>query len=100
MEKKKVFSEDIVFYPLLKRIGIYSDISDSYTLRKRLLVSIIPLSLVTLLTSLLVVAINSLAPENDEVSVGSLLLGLPVIAWIVFFVFVYGKKWIDASNKM
>lgn len=98
--KKKVFSEDIVFYPLLKRIGIYSYISDSYTLRKRLLVSIIPLSLVTLLTSLLVVAISSLAPENDEVSVGSLLLGLPVIAWIVFFVFVYGKKWIDASNKM
>lgn len=98
--KKEVFSEDIVFYPLLKRMGIYSDISDSYTLRKKLLVSIIPLSLVTLLTSLLVVAISSLAPENDEVSVGSLLLGLPVIAWIVFFVFVYGKKWIDASNKM
>lgn len=98
--RQEVYSEDIVFYPLLKKIGIYSNISDSYTLRKKLLVSVIPLSLATILISLLVVSISSLAPEDDEVSIGSCFLGLPVIAWIVFFVSMYGKKWIDDARKM
>ena len=98
--RQEVHSEDIVFYPLLKKIRIYSNISDSYTLRKKLLVSVIPLSLATILTSLLVVSISSLAPEEDEVSIGSFFLGLPVIAWIMFFVSMYGKKWIDDARKM
>lgn len=98
--KQEVYSEDIVFYPLLKKIGIYSDVSDSYTLRKKLLLSVIPLSLVTILTSLLVVSINSLSPEDDEVSIGSLLLGLPLIAWGVFFVYVYGRKWLNNAHKI
>lgn len=98
--KQEVYSEDIVLYPLLKKIGIYSDISDSYALRKKLLLSVIPLSLVTILTSLLVVSISSLAPEDNEVSIGSLLLGLPVIAWEVFFVYVYGRKWLNNAHKI
>lgn len=98
--RQEVHSEDIVFYPLLKKIGIYSNISDSYTLRKKLLVSVIPLSLATILTSLLVVSISSLAPEEDEVSIGSILLGLPVLAWGVFFVYVYGRKWLNNAQKI
>jgi len=99
--KQEVYSEDIVLYPLLKKIGIYSDISDSYTLRKKLLLSVIPLSLVTILTSLLVVSISSLAPEDyGEVSIGSFILSLPVIAWIVFFVYVYGRKWLNNAHKI
>ncbi len=98
--KQEVYSEDIVLYPLLKKIGIYSDISDSYTLRKKLLLSVIPLSLVTIFTSLLVVSISSLAPEDNEVSMGSILLGLPVIIWGVFFVYVYGKKWLNNAHKL
>lgn len=95
-----MYSEEIVFYPLLKKIGIYSDISDSYTLRKKLLLSVIPLSLVTIFTSLLVVSISSLAPEDNEVSMGSILLGLPVIVWGVFFVYVYGRKWLNNAHKI
>lgn len=98
--KQEVYSEDIVFYPLLKKIGIYPDISDSYTLRKKLLLSVIPLSLVTIFTSLLVVSISSLAPEDNEVSMGSILLGLPVIIWGVFFVYVYGRKWLNNAHKL
>lgn len=99
--KKEVQSEDIVLHPLLKKIGIYSDISDHYLLRKTLLFTIVPLLLVTILISLLVISIDSISPEDyGEVSIGSFILSLPVIAWIVFFVYVYGKKWLDNVPKL
>lgn len=100
-KREKVQSEDILLYPLLKKIGIYSNISDYYLLRKLLLFSVVPLLLVTVLISLLVVSIDSISPEDyGEVSIGSFILSLPVIAWIVFFVYVYGKKWLDNTPKL
>ncbi|CAK7079839.1 MAG: hypothetical protein PARBA_03367 [Parabacteroides sp.] len=100
-KKEKVQSEDILLYPLLKKIGIYSNISDCYLLRKSLLFSVVPLLLVTVSMSLLVVSIDSISPEDyGEVSIGSFILSLPVIAWIVFFVYVYGKKWLDNTPKL
>lgn len=99
--KKEVQSEDIVLYPLLKKIGVYSDISDHYLLRKALLSNVVPLLLATILISLLVVSIDSISPEDyGEVSIGSFILSLPVVAWIVFFVYVYGKKWLDNTPKL
>lgn len=99
--KKDVQSEDIVLYPLLKEIGIYSNISDHYLLRKALLMTVVPLLLVTILISLLVVSIDSISPEdNGEVSIGSFILSIPVIAWIVFFVYVYGKMWLNNTPKL
>ena len=99
--KKEVQSEDIVLYPLLKKIGIYSNISDHYLLRKALLMTVVPLLLVTISISLLVVSIDSISPKDSgEVSIGSFILSLPVVAWIVFFVYVYGKKWLDNTPKL
>lgn len=99
--KKEVQSEDMVLYPLLKKIGIYSNISDHYLLRKALLFTIVPLLLVTISISLLVVSIDSISPKDyGEVSIGSFILSLPVIAWIVFFVYIYGKKWLDNAPKL
>ena len=99
--KKEVQSEDILLYPLLKKIGVYSDISNLYLLRKALLSTTVPLLLTTIIISLLVVSIDSISPEdNGEVSIGSFILSLPVIAWIVFFVYVYGKKWLDNTPKL
>ena len=99
--KKEVQGEDILLYPLLKKIGVYSDISELYLLRKALLSTTAPLLLTTIIISLLVVSIDSISPEdNGEVSIGSFILSLPVIAWIVFFVYVYGKKWLDNTPKL
>ena len=99
--KKEVQSEEIVLYPLLKKIGIYSNISDHYLLRKALLMTVVPLLLVTISISLLVVSIDSISPKDSgEVSIGSFILSLPVVAWIVFFVYVYGKKWLDNTPKL
>lgn len=99
--KKEVQSEDIVLYPLLKKIGIYSNISDHYLLRKALLMTVVPLLLVTILICLLVVSIDSISPKDSgEVSIGSFILSLPVVTWIVFFVYIYGKKWLDNTPKL
>lgn len=99
--KRDVLSEDVVLYPLLKKIGIYSDISDHYLLRKALLATTVPLLLSTIIISLLVVSIDSISPKDDgEVSIGSFILSLPVIAWIVFFAYVYGKKWLDNTSQL
>lgn len=99
--KKEVQSEDILLYPLLKKIGVYSDIPDLYLLRKALLSTVVPLLLATIILSLLVVSINSISPEDyGEVSIGSFILSLPVMAWIIFFVYVYGKKWLDNTSKL
>ena len=99
--KKEVQSEDIILYPLLKKIGIYSNVSDHYLLRKALLMNVVPLLLVTILISLLVVSIGSISPKDTgEVSIGSFILSLPVTAWIIFFVYIYGKKWLDNTPKL
>jgi hypothetical protein len=99
--KEEVQSEDILLYPLLKKIGVYSDISDLYLLRKTLLFTTVPLLLATIIISLLVVSIDSISPEDyGEVSIGSFILSLPVIAWILFFVYIYGKKWLDNAPKI
>lgn len=99
--KKEVQSEDIVLYPVLKKIGIYSNISDHYLLRKALLMTVVPLLLVTILICLLVVSIDSISPKDSgEVSIGSFILSLPVVTWIVFFVYIYGKKWLDNTPKL
>ena len=90
-----------MLYPLLKKIGVYSDISDLYLLRKTLLFTTVPLLLATIIISLLVVSIDSISPEDyGEVSIGSFILSLPVIAWILFFVYIYGKKWLDNAPKI
>lgn len=99
--KEKVQSEDILLYPLLKKVSIYSDISDLYLLRKALLFTTVPLLLATIIISLLVVSISSISPEDyGKVSIGSFILSLPVMAWIVFFVYVYGKKWLNNTPKL
>lgn len=98
--KKELQSEDILLYPLLKKIGVYSDISDLYLLRKALLFTTVPLLLATIIISLLVVSIDSISPEDyGDVSIGSFILSLPVMAWIVFFVVAYGKKWLNNAHK-
>lgn len=63
--------------------------------------TVVPLLLVTISISLLVVSIDSISPKDSgEVSIGSFILSLPVVAWIVFFVYVYGKKWLDNTPKL
>lgn len=63
--------------------------------------NVVPLLLVTILISLLVVSIGSISPKDTgEVSIGSFILSLPVTAWIIFFVYIYGKKWLDNTPKL
>lgn len=100
---KQVASEDFFLYPLFRKIGLFSNLTESYLIRKALLSSVIPLLLSTVLLSILVVLLYDISPERyentDDITLGSLLLGIPVIAWIVFFVYALGQKWIDNSKK-
>lgn len=56
---------------------------------------------VTLLTPLLVLLMGE--PNYDEgetkQAVGELFLCIPLILWIVFFIYAYGRKWINDVKR-
>lgn len=95
--KKEVQGEDVFLYPLLRKIGLFKDVANKYIVRKILLKTVIPLLFVTALTPLLVLMMGD--PDYDEGetmrTVGELFLCIPVILWIVFFIYAYGRKWIN-----
>ena len=99
--KKGVQGEDVFLYPLLKKIRLLKNETNKYIVRKILLKTVIPLLVVTLLTPLLVLLMGE--PNYDEgetkQAVGELFLCIPLILWIVFFIYAYGRKWINDVKR-
>ena len=99
--RKKASSEDLFLYTLLKKIGIFTNMKDTFLLRKALLRSVIPLLIITLLIPIFVLSMGDNCDDEYHIYhvLGEFLLCIPIIAWIIFFTYNYGKKWLESQNN-
>lgn len=100
--KARVSDEDYLFLPLLQKIGLYKSYSNEYELRKSLMKTFVPVYAGTIVISAIVVILNDiLCPGGyhseypDDISVGSFILFIPIIVWIIFFIYSYGSQWVN-----
>lgn len=109
--KTLVRDEDYLFLPILRRIGLYKFHTTNYELRKALLKSFVPVYAGTIVISLIVVILNDLiAPYETrgydgywiyhEITLGSWLLAIPIMGWVVFFAYCYGFQWVNKAKQM
>jgi len=103
--KKEFNGENLFLLPLWNKIGLYKDETDLYKLRKKLLGNIAPLLGGTIFLSIIVSALGRLGERDEyghysecEITFGTYILVIPIIAWIIFFFKEYGKIWINNSN--
>jgi len=94
--KKNINGEDLLLLPLWKKIGLYRKETDLYKLRKDLIRNVAPLIIGTIFLSIIA---SSLYSNELELTFGSVILIIPIIAWIIFFIKEYGKEWIKSSNN-
>lgn len=99
--RKKASNEDFFLYALLKKIGIFTNIKDTFLLRKALLRSVIPLLIITLLIPIFVLSMGDTYDDEYHIChvLGEFLLCIPIIVWIIFFTYNYGKKWLESQNN-
>lgn len=90
-KRNNIKGEDILLLPFLKKLGIYNKISDEYVLKKKLLQSILPILLISIVSPI----VNTIILEFSAIWV----LSFPIIAWIVFFIYTYSLDWLDSSNN-
>lgn len=92
---------DYLLLPLLQKIGLFKSYSNDYDLRKALLKTFVPVYAGTIIISTIVVILNTiLSPSyNHEISIGSVILFIPIMAWIIFFVYSYGSQWVNKVKR-
>lgn len=103
--KQSSTGEDYFMLPLLQRIGLYKVCESQYEIRKSLLITFVPLYVGTLFISSIVALLNQLicpggngSGYDDDITIGSIILFIPVIAWVIFFGYSYGKQWLNSSK--
>ena len=103
--KKEFNGENLFLLPLWNKIGLYKDETNLYKLRKKLLWIIAPLLVGTIFISIIVSALGRLGERDEygyydvyQITFGTYILVIPIIAWIIFFFKEYGKIWINNSN--
>lgn len=94
--------EDYLLLPLLQKIGLFKSNTDDYELRKSLMKSFVPVYAGTIAISVIVVILNDIlcpggyySKYSDDISVGSFILFIPIVAWITFFIYSYGSQWVN-----
>ncbi|MCM1294809.1 MAG: hypothetical protein NC311_04605 [Muribaculaceae bacterium] len=103
--------EDYLLLPLLQKIGLFNSFPNKYELRKALLKTFVPVYAGTIVISTIVVILNDiLAPYDDrgydgywihhEITLGSWLLAIPIMTWVVFFIYSYGSQWINKVKQL
>lgn len=105
--KAPASTEDYLLLPLLQKIGLFKSYTNDYELRKNLLKTFVPVYVGTITISIIVVILNDiLCPGGyhsqypDDISIGSFILFIPIIAWIMFFVYSYGSQWVDKVKHL
>lgn len=100
--KAPATSEDCLLLPLLQKIGLFKSYTNDYELRKTVLKTFVPVYIGTFAISAIVVILNDiLCPGGyhseypDDISIGSFILFIPIVAWITFFVYSYGFQWVN-----
>jgi hypothetical protein len=104
--KKEFSGENLLLLPLWKKIGLYRKETDLFKLRKKLIWNVAPLIVGTIFLSIVVAGLGHLGERDDngyysesDITFGSVILIIPIIAWIIFFIKEYGKEWIKSSNN-
>lgn len=94
--------EDYLLLPLLQKIGLFKSNTNDYELRKSLMKSFVPVYAGTIAISVIVVILNDIlcpggyySEYSDDISVGSVILFIPIVAWITFFIYSYGSQWVN-----
>lgn len=96
-EKGDISIEDILLQPLLNKVGLFCETAKSYSLRKKLFNNIAPLLISMIIIFLIILVLPS--PKEEYISIGKILLLLPIIGWIVFLIKEFGAKWISKANR-
>lgn len=107
-KKQTIKVEDILLLPLFKKIKLFNDIDDMLVLKKRLITNIAPMLIFTVLISIIICFSPNIHPgyeyykssDSDGITIGSVLLFLPILAWIVLLFIEYRKKWDNNLNNV
>ena len=89
--KKGVKGEDVLLLPFLNKIGIYKDITDEYNLKRKLLQTVLPILIISILSPILFAVF--------DYGLSVLAYFLPFIAWVVFFIYAYSSEWLNKSKS-
>lgn len=89
--KREVKGEDVLLLPLLNRLGIYKSISDKGMQKRKLLKSMLPILIVSVISPILFYIFD----ENRLNTLAAFSFFLPFIAWGVFLIYAYTSKWLN-----
>lgn len=98
--------EDYLMLPLLQRIGLYKkEYKSQYEIRKSLLATFVPIYVGTIFISSIVALLNELicpggnhSEYSDDITIGSIILFIPIITWVIFGGYIYGTEWLNRSK--
>ena len=96
-EKGDMSVEDILLRPLLNKVGLFCETTKSYSLKKKLFNNVVPLLISMIVIFLIILVLPS--PKEGDISIGNILLLLPIIGWIVFLTKEFGAKWSSKTNR-
>ncbi len=96
-KKRDISFEDILLLPLLKKLGLFYKTTEAISVRKKLFYNVGGLLVSMVVVFLIILVLPS--PNEEEISIGNILLLLPIIGWIIFFVKEFGVKWINKSTE-
>lgn len=96
-KKRGISFEDILLLPLLKKLGLFCKTTEAISVRKKLFYNVGGLLVSMVVVFLIILVLPS--PNEEEISIGNILLLLPIIGWIIFFVKEFGVKWINKSTE-
>lgn len=97
--KEKVTGERILMLPLLNKMGIYNDLKSAYDIRRKLVYNFAPILVLTITISSIVIVSYAYINDEYEITIGSVVLSIPVFLWQLFFLFAYGSKWISSKKN-
>lgn len=104
--KAPATSEDYLLLPLLQKIGLFKSYTNNYELRNAVLKTFVPVYIGTFAISAIVVILNDiLCPGGyhseypDDISIGSFILFIPIMAWIIFLTYSYGSQWVSKVKE-
>lgn len=92
--RRKVQGEDVLLLPFLNKLNIYKVSPDRYTQRKKLIQSILPILVISVLSPIVALIFDG----YRSYGLAAFTLFLPFIAWIIFFIYAYSSTWLSSDK--
>ena len=84
---------------------VASPTESQYEIRKSLLATFVPIYVGTIFISSIVALLNELicpggnhSEYSDDITIGSIILFIPIITWVIFGGYIYGTEWLNRSK--